>query len=52
MQKKAYLGDSSKERNLVLESTKVCTTEAKTLFIHANEETNHRCGTICQRKWY
>lgn len=35
---KAYLGDSSKERNLVLESTKGLYDGSQTLFIHANEE--------------
>jgi imidazolonepropionase-like amidohydrolase len=35
---KAYLGDSSKERNLVLESTKGLYDGSQTLFVHANEE--------------
>lgn len=35
---KAYLGDSSKERNLVLESTKGLYDGSLTLFVHANEE--------------
>ncbi|TDE50100.1 amidohydrolase family protein [Flavobacterium sp. GT3P67] len=35
---KAYLGDSSKERNLTLESTKGLFDGNQTLFIHANEE--------------
>lgn len=35
---KAYLGESSKERNLVLESTKGLYDGSQTLFIHANEE--------------
>lgn len=35
---KAYLGDSSKERNLTLESTKGLLDGNQTLFIHANEE--------------
>ena len=35
---KAYLGDSSKERNLVLESTKGLFDGSQTLFINANEE--------------
>ncbi|MFV8370746.1 amidohydrolase family protein [Flavobacterium sp. LB2R40] len=35
---KAYLGDRSKERNLVLESTKGIFDGNQTLFIHANEE--------------
>ncbi|MFV8324040.1 amidohydrolase family protein [Flavobacterium sp. LB3P21] len=35
---KAYLGDSSKDRNLVLESTKGLFDGNQTLFIHADEE--------------
>src|SRR5690606_10859635 len=35
---KAYLGDTAKERNLVLESTKGLFDGSQTLFIHANEE--------------
>jgi imidazolonepropionase-like amidohydrolase len=35
---KAYLGDSSKERNLVLEATKGLFDGSQTLFINANEE--------------
>lgn len=35
---KAYLGDNSKERNLVLESTKGLFDGNQSLFIHANEE--------------
>ena len=35
---KAYLGDSSKERNLVLEATKGVFDGSQTLFINANEE--------------
>jgi len=35
---KAYLGDSSKERNIVLESTKGLYDGSQTLFVHANEE--------------
>lgn len=35
---KAYLGDSSKERNLTLEATKGLFDGNQTLFIHANEE--------------
>ena len=35
---KAYLGDSSKERNLVLESTKGLFDGSQTLFMNANEE--------------
>jgi 6-phosphofructokinase len=33
-----YLGDSSKERNLVLEATKGLFDGSQTLFINANEE--------------
>lgn len=35
---KAYLGDTAKERNLVLESTKGLFDGTQTLYIHANEE--------------
>ncbi|RKS14665.1 amidohydrolase family protein [Flavobacterium sp. 120] len=35
---KAYLGDGSKDRNLVLESTKGLFDGSQTLFIHADEE--------------
>ncbi len=35
---KAYLGESSKERNIVLESTKGLFDGTQTLYIHANEE--------------
>lgn len=35
---KAYFGDTAKERNLVLESTKGLFDGSQTLFIHANEE--------------
>lgn len=35
---KAYIGDSSKERNVVLESTKGLFDGSQTLFINANEE--------------
>ncbi|MFE3867091.1 amidohydrolase family protein [Flavobacterium sp. LS2P90] len=35
---KAYFGDSSKERNIVLESTKGLHDGSQTLFVHANEE--------------
>ena len=35
---KAYLGEGSKERNIVLESTKGLYDGSQTLFIHANEE--------------
>lgn len=38
MNSKAYLGDTAKERNLVLESTKGLFDGSQTLFIHADEE--------------
>jgi hypothetical protein len=47
---KAYLGESSKERNIVLESTKVYLMVLKLyLSMPMKRKTNYRCSTVCKQ---